>query len=579
VRSLARSTDLGTGSPSRRSATEKLEHMSRDQHTVALATLGQVVATLGPGLLSPMTTRRFDDVSVRGVVVFDPVDPQPLRSGDLVLAIGMDPSTSEFADLITAAAAAGAAGVVVKVPRHWDERQLTPEPLVSVLIVAVATPWTHLLRLLQQAIDVAETSGSLEPTDLFALANVIARTVGGPVTIEDTASRVLAYSAVAEGDIDEPPTHPLLGRQVPEHYLEILRSRGVFRALQHARGVVHVDADESIGLRRRLAIGVRAGDELLGYLWVAEGKQPLREDAERALLDAARLASVHFVRARSAVESAAQARQDLLRELLDRRADPLLIAREFGVDADQPAAVIGVNLPTTLAADGAGHRGIAEMLLTYSSAYRWDIAVLDAGTHLMAVLFGLTAEGDRVTAGIRRLGVSLRDSADSAGTPVQVALGPVVPTIADLHRSRETVDWMLRALRADLAVARQGRPRPGSVVVGLEDIRALVTLEQVSDILAAHREIHGGPVARLHTIDQRRGTDYMSTLAAWLEAAGDVPKAARQVSVHPNTFRYRLRSISRMTGLDLENSKERVVAAVHLHLLDRGVLQTDLTED
>ena len=45
--------------------------------------------------------------------------------------------------------------------------------------------------------------------------------------------------------------------------------------------------------------------------------------------------------------------------------------------------------------------------------------------------------------------------------------------------------------------------------------------------------------------------------------------AADRVSVHPNTFRYRIRRLLDVAGLDLDDPVDRLVAHVQIHLLDR----------
>src|SRR5690606_42147881 len=54
------------------------------------------------------------------------------------------------------------------------------------------------------------------------------------------------------------------------------------------------------------------------------------------------------------------------------------------------------------------------------------------------------------------------------------------------------------------------------------------------------------------------------SLAAYPDAFGDVIKAARAVNVHPNTLRYRLRRLGEISGLNLDDPDERLVAAIQL---------------
>jgi DNA-binding PucR family transcriptional regulator len=49
-----------------------------------------------------------------------------------------------------------------------------------------------------------------------------------------------------------------------------------------------------------------------------------------------------------------------------------------------------------------------------------------------------------------------------------------------------------------------------------------------------------------------------------------VPVAAERLHVHRNTFRYRLRRIEELAGIDLDDPDERLVAELQLRWLGLG---------
>jgi sugar diacid utilization regulator len=535
---------------------------------VPTATLDQLIQTLGPEVLGILTSPSRLRVPVGDIVIYDAVDPPVLQSSDLVLAVGVRPSSTNFRSLLSEAAEVGVAAVVVKAGDDAASlRQVSKDAGVIVIVAPAGMRWGQLALLLRGALDAAgaRESGPLDVTDLFALANVAARTVGGPVTIEDAHSRVLAYSTTMHDAVDDPRKQTILGRQVPEPFIGLLRDRGVFRELQRSTSVVHVAPEPALGLRRRLAVAVRAGDQILGSLWVAEGSAPLNEDAETALLDASRLAAVHLIRARNTGYEVWKQREELLRQLLEDRADARVVAEALGFAADRPAAVMGLALrsPRDPVADHIAYGRLAEMLNSQASAFRWQTAATVAGTRMLVLLPEVSNNPERVSAGLRRLGEALAAAAAQVGLEVNVALGPVVPGLRETPSSRAVVDEVLRALSAE--------PARGPVAA-LVDIRAAVTLRGILALIAERPDLHAGPVARLRDHDQRRGTNYVETLQAWLTHVGDITQAAKQMTVHPNTFRYRLRAIARVSAIDLEDPAERTIAWLHLNLLKQGQL-------
>ena len=82
--------------------------------------------------------------------------------------------------------------------------------------------------------------------------------------------------------------------------------------------------------------------------------------------------------------------------------------------------------------------------------------------------------------------------------------------------------------------------------------------------------LRSGPVETLRRHDEQKGTSYVETLEAYFSAFGYVPLAAKAIFVHPNTFRYRLRRLTEISGLDLDDPLERLVAELQLRIFVDG---------
>src|SRR5437879_8487305 len=94
--------------------------------------------------------------------------------------------------------------------------------------------WSQVYSLIRTAVmastEIEADDADAPLGDLFALANAVSAMVGGPVTIEDRQSRVLAYSTQGH-TIDEPRRETILGRRVPPEWLKRLEDDGVFKQL------------------------------------------------------------------------------------------------------------------------------------------------------------------------------------------------------------------------------------------------------------------------------------------------------------------------------------------------------------
>ncbi len=538
-----------------------------------------LVAVAGLHLLEVVPPSNRRQPAVTSVVIADPDEPPDCAPGDLILAVGHRPTADATTRLITAAGRAAAAGVAIKrhtqnVTRLTEQAKAAGVPLI---LISEETSWTQIAALLGTALATIGQRG--EPVvgtvplgDLFVLADAVASMVGGAVTIEDPHSRVLAYSRVTT-DVDEPRRLTILGQHVPKEITELLTERGVFRQLYSEAGVVHVDPVPELTLRRRIAIAVRAGDEILGSIWVAEGKDPLPEYAEEALCAAARLAPLHLLRHRSAITGDQVARDVLIRKVLAGEAITESAADLFEVSTTTRAAVLAFEPD---AAAGPAARGtpqrVLELVSVHCAAYHHGTLPVVIGSRVYVLLAGLN---DPVGGAPDTL-VALAQSATAQvsrrlAITVRAGVGRIVAGAGEAADSRLDAERVLRVLTL------RGGDAP--VAASWRDVAATAVLVEVQDLLGERAHLQDGPPLVLAAYDRKHRTDLLPSLRAYFDAFGDISSAARAVQVHPNTLRYRLGRIVKLTGLNLDDPEERLVTALQLRLHDLPAPRSPLSVD
>ncbi|GAA1275429.1 helix-turn-helix domain-containing protein [Pseudonocardia aurantiaca] len=524
-------------------------------------TLRRLLGALGEPLVEVAVAPAGLDVPLAGLSIVDPDDEPDRHPGQLVLLIGARGRDAVAA--VHAQARSGAAAVAVKAGGAVDPlRSAAADAGLALLLVRPDVRWERLESL---ARDVLDDGGSGEDVadregDLFSLAQTVALLTGGIVSIEDTASRVLAYSR-SDSDtaqVDELRRRSILGRQGPEVYLRMLREWGVFDRLRAGEDVVEIDEHAELGIRRRLAVGIHAGQRQLGTIWVQEGASPFAERAAEVMLGAARVAAGHIVRRRSRAPGA-RFRHDLVAGLLDGRASPGLVAGTFGLDEHTTALVVAFAVR---ADDSAVHElsvaELSDVVSVHAATYRRAALTAAVGARVYAVLPDVPrdqAEGaltamctEVVTIARRRTGVR-----------VQAGIGSAAAGLAGVPGSRGEADRVL-----DVIGDVMGGDVGGDVAV-FADIRAEVLLTQTLGLLAASPDLRDPGVARLVEYDKEHRTDLVGSVVAWLDAMGDVRAAAKRLTVHPNTLRYRVRRAVAVGGLRLGDPRTRLV--LHLQLL------------
>jgi DNA-binding PucR family transcriptional regulator len=146
--------------------------------------------------------------------------------------------------------------------------------------------------------------------------------------------------------------------------------------------------------------------------------------------------------------------------------------------------------------------------------------------------------------------------------PVRAGLGSRVAGLRAAAASRQDADLVLRVL-----ASRPGDPDQPRVAA-IDEVRASATLAELAGHLSVTPRLRDGAGPAIRRYDAEHGTAYASTLLAYLDANSDIAAAARELSVHPNTCRYRLSRAQEISGLRLGSPDERLLLWLQLRLGD-----------
>lgn len=538
------------------------------------ASLGRVLDDLGDSLLELLAGDPAHEGEIGGVVIHDPDDEPVHPAGALVLAVGIP--AGDLPGLVREVGRRGAVGLVVRAPvvLTTDLSAAVDEARIALLGLRRGATWAQLTALLRSLLaegDIgpaeAETLGGLPSGDLFAVANAIGALLDAPVTIEDRSSRVLAFSG-RQDEADASRVETVIGRQVPERYARMLTDLGVFRELYREHRPVVVDParlDEDRISKQRVAIAVRAGDEVLGSIWAAMDGE-VTPERSAALSDAASLVALHMLRVRAGADVQRRLRTDLVSSVLEGGAGARDALGRLGL-AGRPVVVLALALRHDSSVDHEPDPGGASSLQRAADALAVHlsaavpasaVAVVGGVAYALVPLPGDGAEpeerADRLAREFcERLGARL---------PVVVGVGGVASDVSAIVASREAANRALRVLRDGVAPGTASRS-----VARLADVYTQSLLLELRDLAAARGERPVGPIARLLDYDERNDSGLAETLDAWLDANGDVRTAAAALFIHPNTLRYRLRRLEQVSGLDLSDPEQRFAAMLQLRIL------------
>lgn len=526
---------------------------------------GRVYDDLGVTLLEVAHGVIDVDQQIGGVIIHDPFDAPGYPPHAIVLAVGIqDPDA--LTSLIVEASHQTAVAVVVRAPAALSDSvaQAAEEAGVAVLSLTRGATWTQLAALLRSVLaedDIgrtpAESLGGIPSGDLFAVANAIAALLDAPVTIEDRSSRVLAFSGRQE-EADQSRVETIIGRQVPQRYSRALTELGVFRRLYRDDLPVVIDPME-LGqgvTTQRVAIAVRAGDEVLGSIWAAMDG-PLTPERTSTLLDAAKLVALHLLRVRAGEDAERRLRTELVSRAVEGGAEARDALDRLGL-AKQRVCVAAA----ALAPEPHGERRSDQDLIAdrerLADALALNLSAVQRGAAVALVgdtVYGILPVADQAAEERSvRLAEDFLQRVDTR-LPALIGIGQPAESVAEIARSRTQARRVLRVLSE-----RPGRRRVGR----LAEVETESLLLELRDLRSSRGDVIPGVLTRLDDYDARNDSHLVATLAAWLDSFGDVRSAAAACFVHPNTFRYRLRRVVEVGGIDLADPEERFAAMLEL---------------
>jgi sugar diacid utilization regulator len=360
-------------------------------------------------------------------------------------------------------------------------------------------------RMLERSHDIhlRLTSAVIAGADFHAVAQTLAGLIGRPVLVTDAGGHPICTS-------EDPPPDPAL----------------------------HAGSPDALVGR------IRIGTELLGYVVVEEGAPASRDLDVRAVEHAATVLALEIVKERVARATEERLRSDFLSDLLDGRD-----AHDERIG--ERARHYGLSL-------GAEHRVVVAALEDGGPGLRPQAVALVAATIAEALPGALTGRaGDVVTAAVptdgddrtlERIADAIaaarsRVGALATGLRLSAGIGAVACAAPEFTASYAGATRCIDMLR------RLGRAGETLAADELGILGLFVDSARPEELEALARQVLGPVLER----DARTGSALLRTLESYLAAGCNARACARELYVHVNTVKYRLRQVQDLCGLDLRD--------------------------
>jgi sugar diacid utilization regulator len=296
---------------------------------------------------------------------------------------------------------------------------------------------------------------------------------------------------------------------------------------------------------------IRIGAELLGHVLVEEGDPASRDLDVRAVEHAGTVLALEIVKERVARATEERLRSDFLSDLLEGRDD---VEERIVERARHHGLALGAEHRVVVAAVGgaaaAGRRRRAAAL---------ELVAAVAAEHLPGALVGQVADAvaAAVPAGAGQPGepAALREALAASrarlaelapGLSLTAGIGTAARAFGDFPGSHAGARRCIDVLRRlDRAGATMAADELGILGLFLDSTRPEELSAMAGQVL--------GPVLDR---DARTGSALLRTLESYIEHGCDARAAARDLYVHVNTVKYRLRQAEELCGLSLRDPED-----------------------
>jgi len=405
---------------------------------------------------------------------------------------------------------------------------------------------------------------ALQDADLAGVTALIAERTAATVAVVSQVMDVMAAAAPgappekAAALVRDQVVHPRLG--------QVLRASG---QSQRALRLPSVG-----GMPAIIVAPVLVGTEVPAYLITLDpaGEKGSGEDMSLLVTEhAATICGVILGREHAAAAAARRVRDDLAEGLLLGRGrdaeETGRWAAHLGYNPAHEHHVVAIRFDVPAQPAPRGHDGDTAALrarvresIEHFAQTRAPTSIVSARESEVVVVTAEPGTRQAARMGPRQLGAACvaRLAELFPGTGVVVGIGGPCRDPRDIARS------YAQARRTTEAMQRLGRSGTVTAFTDLGIHRLLLQVPDLADLRSFAAEVLG----RLSEHEREHKSGYLATLACYFRENNSPQRASRILHVHPNTVAYRIRRIEEITGLKLDDYRDRLAAQVALEILD-----------
>ncbi|CAG7618559.1 PucR family transcriptional regulator [Paenibacillus allorhizosphaerae] len=379
------------------------------------------------------------------------------------------------------------------------------------------------------------------------LADTLYEVLGCPVTIENAAHQLIAYSSHSP-QTDAARIATIVGRRVPEKVISTLWESGVIKQLTESDDPVRISAVSEVGLGDRVAVSIRNHNDVLGYIWALEEQGVHNPRLFPLLKKAAEASRTLLLQLQIQKRKEEESQQSFFWQLLTSGLASGWLIRQ---KAEQLHIVLPPQYRVTVFQFESDVTGKAYREIQYMISVTQSVKIVFHalnGRHL--VLLASTSDAEQASTRFNAFIETFISQMEE-----RFSVYPIRGACGSRHHDYTMVESSYREALAVLKLKPRFRQLQHThLYEELGFYRYLPVMAEVThDDTFEQRCLH-----RLSTYDREHNNCLLDTLDVFLNNDSNIKDTADALHIHINTLNYRLKRIAEIGGIDLKNTDHKV---------------------
>lgn len=388
-------------------------------------------------------------------------------------------------------------------------------------------------------------------------AEAISIAVKNPVTIEDANHKLLAYST-HKNTKDAARIATIIGRRVPENVINSLWHEGIIQRLAVSEEPVRVPSIDEVGLGSRVAVSIRKNQDVLGYIWVLETEVPLGAEELGYLKEAAIAATTKLLQLQMGRKKEQESRQEFFWEMLTGHLKDLGEIRE-------KAERLNLFLPPSFAvavfqfSEEIDEKTGQNISYTLSTEYsHLTVMYVTDRKHLILLTGPRTNRADWQDA-LQGMIFSFAERMKSRFGAAGIT-GGTGSTCQSYDRVKASFQEALTVLKVKSLFSGETKEICRFHDLGIYRFLPLMAEQDKSAGYFNER------LEKLKAYDRKNNSNLVETLEAYLQEDNNIHAASRRLHIHTNSLNYRLKRISEIAEINLNDPLQKITLFIDLKL-------------